>query len=688
MQRIIFDHSPWLILVALLIGALASWFLYRHEYNWSRLTNQILTALRFVVIFFVAVLLLGPVIRMVSNETEKPAIAIVLDQSSSMWLADSVSAKKILPQLESFRNKLTSSGYEIVTRDFSGNAITGVFQSPVSDLNGAIKQTALDFEGRNLSGIVVVSDGIYNSGVSPLYHPAATPVYTLGFGDTTQRRDLKFKSLHYNRITYLGNRFPVHAEIQVLGDLDGSFEISAKSKGRTIASQRAVIQPGNKFMPFEFLLDATEPGLQRIDFAVTPVPGEHNPQNNKFSAFIEVLDSRKKILIVAPAPHPDIKLIHTILEKNGNYEAKIYIPGVTSNEPEFVNKGRPDLVIFNQAPDLKNLTTPLVRKWMTDKIPAFFIVGEQTALKMLPTVGVPVTFESVQWDEVFGVIDSRFAEFALPDQLTQILTRMPPVTAPFGKFKYPATAKIVLNQRIGNVSTDRPLLFTFEQQEQRMAVAIAEGFWRWRLKEYDLTEKTSGTDELLLKVIQYLMASDDKSKFRCTPVQREFNEGMPVGLEVQVLDQLFEPQYNVPVKVEVWDDQNKKSVFEFTPAPGKTTLTINPGTGVFKYKASIIRNDVIESDQGVFSVIPMQLERQDLTADFNLLRQLAKATGGKFFEWGQANDLQKFLTSKPAPGRIHPVNAYFSLIDLKIIFFLLLLLISAEWFIRKYSGGY
>ena len=67
MQRIIFDYSPWLILIALLIGALASWFLYRHEYNWSRLTNQILTALRFVVIFFVAVLLLGPVIRIVSN---------------------------------------------------------------------------------------------------------------------------------------------------------------------------------------------------------------------------------------------------------------------------------------------------------------------------------------------------------------------------------------------------------------------------------------------------------------------------------------------------------------------------------------------------------------------------------------------------------------------------------------------
>ena len=140
--------------------------------------------------------------------------------------------------------------------------------------------------------------------------------------------------------------------------------------------------------------------------------------------------------------------------------------------------------------------------------------------------------------------------------------------------------------------------------------------------------------------------------------------------------------------VEVWDEQNNKSVYDFTPAPGKNTLSINPGTGVFRYKASIKRNNSEESDRGVFSVIPMQVEKQNLTADFTLLRELAKKTGGKFFKLSAQNDLQEYLIQQPAAAKIHPVSAYFSLIDLKVIFFLLLFLISAEWFIRKYSGGY
>ena len=386
MQRIIFDQSPWLIFIALLVSLTATWLLYGQQNNWSRRINQMLSLLRFLVIFLICILALGPVLRLISNETEKPGIAIVLDQSSSMWFADSVSAKKILPQLNELSSKLQASGFEPVIQDFFGKPANGSFQSPSSDINGAINQAELDFDGRNLSGVVVVSDGIYNSGVSPMYHPASVPVYVLGFGDTTQRRDLKIKALRYNRIAYLGNQFPVRAEVQILGDLQGSFEISARHKNHVIASQKSGILPGNGFIPFDFLLDAKEPGLQKIDFVVNPVTGEQNLENNRFSAFIEILDSRKKILIIAPAPHPDIKLMHSVVEKNGNYETQIFIPGVTSFEPSFLNKEKPDLIIFNQSPDQKNITTQLVRKWMNEKVPALFVIGEQTSLKNLPSI--------------------------------------------------------------------------------------------------------------------------------------------------------------------------------------------------------------------------------------------------------------------------------------------------------------
>jgi hypothetical protein len=687
MQRLILDYSPWLIFPALLLAFAAAWTLYQSDGKWSVQTNRILFLLRFLLFFLITFLLLGPVIKLIFNKTEKPAVAIILDQSLSMWLGDSISAKNIIPQLKDFQENLESSGYEVNLNDLGGNALYENFNSASSDLNGALHQAMLDYEGKNLSGVILITDGIYNTGFSPLYNPVGKPVYTLGFGDTTQRRDLKIKSLRYNSITYLGNRFPVRAEIQILGELEGSFDISATYKGRNLTTQRVVVRPDQKSISIDFLLEAEEVGLQRIDFIATPFSGERNKENNKYSAFIEVLESRKKILLISPAPHPDIKMIRSVLEKNGNYECKVISEFNGDQDVNNLANEKPDLIIFNQAPDLKNLTTSLVNRLMNLETPALFIIGQQSALKSLPAVGVPLVFESFEWDEVFGVANSEFGEFALPGQLSDILYRMPPMTAPFGKFQFPS-AKILLQQRIGNVSTDRPLLFIIEQQDRRLGILAAEGIWRWRLREYDLTEKTENTDGLILKLVQYLGSTDQKRKFKCKPVQQEFYEGTSVSFDVQIFDQLFEPAYNIPVTLEIYDEQNKKSVFEFTPAPGKTKININTESGLYRYKASIKRNDQEESDEGAFSVIPMQLESQDLTADFFVLRQISKSTGGKFYPFREWKKLQDYLDVNMAPGRIYAVNDYLSLIDLKLIFFFMLCLVSVEWFLRKYSGEY
>jgi len=46
------------------------------------------------------------------------------------------------------------------------------------------------------------------------------------------------------------------------------------------------------------------------------------------------------------------------------------------------------------------------------------------------------------------------------------------------------------------------------------------------------------------------------------------------------------------------------------------------------------------------------------------------------------------LTQKEATSVIHSEEKFDNLLNLKWVFFLLLALISAEWFLRKYHGGY
>jgi hypothetical protein len=76
-------------------------------------------------------------------------------------------------------------------------------------------------------------------------------------------------------------------------------------------------------------------------------------------------------------------------------------------------------------------------------------------------------------------------------------------------------------------------------------------------------------------------------------------------------------------------------------------------------------------------------------ADHNLLYQLASQHNGKLYH---SNDFEKIAEDINATNKLKPIlfDTYKteSAINLKWIFVLLLLLISGEWFTRKYLGGY
>jgi hypothetical protein len=77
-----------------------------------------------------------------------------------------------------------------------------------------------------------------------------------------------------------------------------------------------------------------------------------------------------------------------------------------------------------------------------------------------------------------------------------------------------------------------------------------------------------------------------------------------------------------------------------------------------------------------------------LTADFDLLKKLSVNTGGKFFHASASGSVKEFLQQAKAQSIIHSEETYDSVINLKWVFWLLLVLITAEWALRKYHGSY
>jgi hypothetical protein len=692
MQRLLFESSPLLIFLCAGAGLGYAYLLYKSKHTWSKTVNRILFGLRAVLVFFLAVLLLGPVLKLITNQFEKPTWVYLVDSSASVAeVIDSVGREKLNQDLNVSRQAINDLGYESKVFDLSGNEINNsVFNAPASDLNRGIQNVINQFEGRNLAGIVLVSDGIYNSGASPAYAPVRVPVYTLGVGDTTARVDVVLKNVAFNKVAYQGNKFPVRAQVLLQGIDNQNVAVSISKDGKVVntLSKESL---NKSFVEFDFQLDAKEKGIQRYDVSVRPIAGETNLRNNNSSIFIEVVEGKKKIVLIAPAPHPDIKALKSVVEKNSNYEFIVHIPGVAEADAALLKPGAAELFIFHQVIDNSGKTAALFQTLYKSNASVLLMIGSNSNLRQLAAYQIPIQFESFggQWDDVTPVVNSNFRDFSFSDNTNGIFARYPPADVPFGKFTWPATASVLLYQRIGSIATDRPLLMVWPDNNRKISVLIGEGLWRWRLNEFSDTGNTVAFDELFSKLVQYLSTLEDKRKFRSFPLQNEFSDSEPVVIESQVYNDLFELVYGNTIKLDVRNESGAVTNYNYVISPGSARYRIGGlKEGVYRFTASTVVNDKTETVNGQFLVRAQNLEAQNLTADFGLLRSVAQQSGGKFYPSAQINQLTTDLQQVKAASLIHTEETFNQLINLKWVFFLLLTLISAEWFMRKYLGGY
>ena len=115
----------------------------------------------------------------------------------------------------------------------------------------------------------------------------------------------------------------------------------------------------------------------------------------------------------------------------------------------------------------------------------------------------------------------------------------------------------------------------------------------------------------------------------------------------------------------------------------------NLPVGNYTFNAEVTIGNQTFSEAGKFIVTAVNLENIVTQANHRMLFQLSEQTGGLFFpqnEVGQA--IEKLKNS----NSLKPVS-YFQemiteLMNLRWLFFVVLLLLSVEWFLRKYWGIY
>ncbi|WP_266366943.1 VWA domain-containing protein [Tellurirhabdus rosea] len=692
-SELFFQSSPWWILVCLVAGAAYAFALYQRRPDWNKRLNYGLAALRFVAVSLICFLLVNPLVRSITTSTEKPKVVLAIDNSESMQVAGRDRLTGALSALEQVRSELSAEGIEVAVQTLGDSAVSEnlsaiTFNSRSTNLSELLNTIRSNYEGRNLTDVVLVSDGIVNQGVSPTFGRYNFAIHSVGLGDTIPKRDVLLKDAISNKIAYLGNQFPVQADVSSYGFQGKTATVVLRQNGREVGRQNVSFTRPETFQSVTFQAAASQKGVQHLVVEVIPQAGEYSPRNNRRDVYIDVIDGKEKILLLALSPHPDIKAIRSIIEKNENYELDIRI--LNAGVAEIPDKPY-DLIILHQLPDVGNAGSGVVQRVLAKNTPVLFVVGNQSGLQNLNSLNpvMQISASGGQLDKVAGRFNADFQQINLDASKLAILERMPPVSVPFGDYQLKPASQVVLWQQVGTVRTTKPLLALNTTGQRKAAVLAGEGIWEWRLEEFAQTDKQEVVDEMLQKVMQLISVKEDRRKLRVYPTRNEFVTGEKVAFETEMYNDIYERLYNRPVRLEITNEKAVTRVFTYTPTEsnGRFEVSTLP-EGVYRFRATASLNGKTETATGEFFVRELQLEALNTTADHLLLRQLSQQTGGRFYNASSLASLRQDLQKQKPVSRLSSSEQLNELINLRWLFFLIVTLAALEWGFRKYLGGY
>lgn len=694
-----FSYPTWFLLLCVLLGLAYAAALYLRDRRfdespkWSRWAMALM---RTLAVTGIATLLLSPLVRTTTEEIKQPIVVIAQDASQSVTAGlDAEVLTDARQQLTDLSDELaqTYDVRHITIADQVQEGTVDSFTANVTNLSAALQYIDDNYADQNLGAVIMATDGIYNEGKNPLYTRTelTSPLYIVAQGDTSVRRDLSIKNIFANKISYLGDKFTIQVDVAAsnANASSSTLRVSKISETGTVKqhSEAIRINSDNYYTTKEIQISADQVGVNRYRVSLSPVSNEVSTANNYKDIYVEVLDARQKVLLLAHAPHPDLSALKSLISNNKNYEAEVKF--VQDNDYVLAQY---DMVVLHNLPSAKYDIASVKAELDRRRTPRLYIVGAQTEPILLnrqqEVVRVNATARSTEQVQVH--MASNFNSFTISDKLTRTLRTFPPLVAPFGEYTDPLGANVLLQQSIKDIETDYPQLAFRDGAGYKTGVWVGEGIWKWRLFNFVQTENYDMVQELVNKAIQYLSTKEDKRKFRASSSKNLYKENEDVLFDAQLFNDNYELINTPDVFITIKNSEQKE--YKYTMSRTNNYYSLNArllAPGKYSYVATTNFDGKPYEQKGYFSVEDIQLELYDLTARHGLLRSLSNKYGGQVVLPTESSQLAALLTGdnklKPV---VYPTTRTKSVISFKWLFWLLLALLSLEWFLRRYMGNY
>ncbi|MEJ6561906.1 MAG: hypothetical protein QNL71_12715, partial [Akkermansiaceae bacterium] len=332
-----FQASTLIVIVALLaiiVTAILCVMAVRRSARPKR--TGALEALRFFCVLLAAAMLLGPEWRTVESSDLQPEIAIVWDDSLSMTTEDArlpkvlssdekiVARQELVSQIRETefwkpfelddKNRVTFSSFGAppVDGDPALAAMSG------SDLNQALKEVLES--GRNLRAVIMMSDGTFNIGKSPVdsaqqMRLRGIPLYAMGTGAAQRLPDLDLESVNAPTYGIVGEnvQIPFSIESSLPRDVRTIVRLRSETgKERT----KDIVIPANSSFDDSLLWRIEKEGATKLTLSIPYANDELVESNNSREFMIAGKPESIKVLVIETLPRWEYRFIRNALSRD------------------------------------------------------------------------------------------------------------------------------------------------------------------------------------------------------------------------------------------------------------------------------------------------------------------------------------------------------------------------------------
>ena len=667
------------VIIAIILATFIAVFQYKKKGNGFLKKNVLYIVLRTISIATVLILLINPQFKKISLYVEKPKLVLVTDNSSSISFLKG--QNEVQNSIESFQQSETlKTRFDLEFTTFgerirlSDTLNFSEKQTRITEALNSVKQT----QSKGKSAIVFISDGNQTYGEDYSYSTLnyTLPVYPVIIGDTVKYRDLSITQLNVNKYAYYKNEFPLEIILNYSGEGAVQTQFQIEKEGKIIYSKPVSLSKNKSSEVISTTLNALDVGVQLYKAILKPISDEKNSINNEKEFAVEVIDQKTNILIVSDILHPDIGAFKKSIESSELRSVTIAKSNLNAEELDDYQ-----MVILYQP---NSRFTGIVDAIKKRNLNTFIVAGTKTDWNFLNRYQQDFSREYIrQVEDIQGSLNQGYVNFAIDDIG---FDDYPPLQGFLGEITLSENAAVILNQRIRNVETNNPLLFTVENQGLRSAVLLGENLWKWRAQNFLDTNNFKTFDDFIGKIIFYLASSKKRSRLSVT-AESFYNGNSEIKVSAQYFDKNYEfnPNANITITTKHQDNGNERSVplllqNNYYEADLKG---LDPGT--YDYTVRAEGENIIRT--GTFRVLDFDIEKQFLNANYNQLNALAQNTGGQLFFPNQLEDLENALMNDESFIPIQKSKEdVVPLIDWKILLLLLIFSLALEWFLRKYNG--